>query len=370
VTWFPARSALLTAGGLLAAGAVAVAYVVNADAQGASPVVPATAPVVSGSASTTAVPSALAPTAVPSTAPPLLPVTPEPAVTLSLAPSLPRTPSPSRPTSSPTPAPTLRTPEQLPILDFTLSTFNVLGASHTAGGGDKAGRPSGRVRARGAVTLIARHGADVVGFQELQMSQLGVLRQRTGMDFHPGSTMRPRDSENSIGWRRDRWVAVERHTVDIPYFNGGRRAMPYVRLRSTSTGLEAWFANFHNPAETADFHHQQRFRSTATRIEIALANRLMATGLPVFVTGDMNERSDYFCRFTAGAPMVAARGGSNNGACRAGGPRVVDWIFGSQGVQFSGYTEDRSRLVDVTTDHPVVTTRVRIQGRAAGTPGG
>ena len=86
------------------------------------------------------------------------------------------------------------------------------------------------------------------------------------------------------------------------------------------------------------------------------------TGLPVFITGDMNERDSYFCRMTGGAPMVAARGGSHNGGCQPGNPRAVDWIFGSQGVTFSGYFEDRSRLVDRTTDHPVVVSQVRIVG--------
>ena len=258
-------------------------------------------------------------------------------------------------------------PQPPPTLEFVLSSFNVLGASHTTSTGKHPGMASGRARAVGAAELIRRHGAEVIGFQELQTSQLAALRRHTNLDFYPGSSLRRQDSENSIGWRRDRWVAVERHTIRIPYFDGGLRAMPVVKLRSRSTGLEAWFANFHNPAETARFHRQQRYRSEATRMEIALANRLItATGLPVFVTGDMNERSTYFCRFTAGAPMVAARGGTNNGRCRPGRPRAVDWIFGSQGVQFTGYTEDRSRLVDVTTDHPVVVARVRITGRVGG----
>ena len=93
----------------------------------------------------------------------------------------------------------------------------------------------------------------------------------------------------------------------------------------------------------------------------------MRTGLPVFITGDMNERDSYFCRMTSGAPMVAARGGSHNGGCRPGNPRAVDWIFGSQGVAFSGYAEDRSHLVDITTDHPVVSTSVRIVGESSDT---
>jgi hypothetical protein len=188
------------------------------------------------------------------------------------------------------------------------------------------------------------------------------------MDFYPGFSLGRLGTDNSIGWRRDSWEAVERHTLRIPYFDGGLRDMPYVRLRHRATGIEAWFANFHNPAETAQFHQQQRFREAATRMQIDLANRLIgSTGLPVFITGDMNERAPYFCRLTARAPMVAARGGTNSGRCLAGRPRAVDWIFGSRGVEFTGYLEDRSRLVDITTDHPVLVARVHLVGVSPGT---
>ena len=294
-------------------------------------------------------------------------------VTMTARPTPKPEPSPARPTaptSAPTPVrsippvtdePTAE-PLPAPTLDFELSSFNVLGASH-----ERAGKASGVVRAGYAAELLRRHGSDVVGFQELQGPQLAVLQRRTGMDFYPGFSLGRLGTDNSIGWRRDSWEAVERHTLAIPYFNGGRRDMPYVRLRHRSTGIEAWFANFHNPAETAQYHHQQRFREAATRMEIDLANRLVATGLPVFITGDMNERAPYFCRLTARAPMVAARGGTNGGRCLAGRPRAVDWIFGSQGVEFTGYLEDRSRLVDITTDHPVLVARVHLVGVSPGT---
>ncbi len=303
--------------------------------------------------------SGVSPSATTSAPAPVL--TPGPTVTLtasptpSVGPTGPVIATPSLPAPVPTPLPP-------PTLDFTLSSFNVLGASHTSGRGKRPGMASGAVRAVRAAELIRRHGSDVIGFQELQSSQLNTLRAHTDLDFYPGFALG--DPENSIGWRRDRFVAVEKHTVPIPYFNGGRRNMPFVKLRSLQTGVEAWFANFHNPAETAQYHHQQGYREQATKIEVYLANQLITqTGLPVFVTGDMNERAAYFCRFTAGTPMVAARGGTNNGRCLAGRPRAVDWIFGSQGVQFLSYDEDRSDLVDITTDHPVITARVRIVGK-------
>ena len=302
------------------------------------------------------------PSPLPSTPSPSLgPATPGYAVTLTARPRV-QVPPPPRPRPKPVrPTPT-PTPQAPPELDFRLTTFNVLGASHTARGGTRPGYASGRARAAGVAALLARHGTDVAGFQELQGPQLAVLRARTGMDFFPGFSMGHLGTENSLGWRRDTWTAVERRTVAIPYFNGGVRQMPYVRLRNRMTGIEAWFVNVHNPAETARFHHQQRFRVRATQIEAQLARRLVDTGLPVVLTGDMNERAPYFCRLTASAPMVAARGGSHTGACLAGRPRAVDWIFGSQGVDFTSYDEDRSHLVDVTTDHPVVTAGVHLVG--------
>jgi hypothetical protein len=297
---------------------------------------------------------------------PTLQITPSPAPP-SQSPGRPvtMTPQPS-PTPKPTHEPTRKPepPPPPPVLDFTLSSFNVLGASHTTGNGKRPGMASGRVRAGRAADLVSRHGSDVVGFQELQAPQLGALQRQTAMDFWPGFALETRDTENSIGWRRDEFVAVEKKIVRIPYFNGSPRAMPYVKLRSLHTGVEAWFANFHNPADTARFHRQQRFRDRATRVEIRLANRLIATGVPVFITGDMNERDSYFCAMTSGAPMIAARGGTNNGGCQPDRPRAIDWIFGSQGVTFSGYFEDRSRLVGITTDHPVVVSQVRIVGKS------
>jgi len=93
-----------------------------------------------------------------------------------------------------------------------------------------------------------------------------------------------------------------------------------------------------NPRHTTDiigmntrrYHGQQRWRDQATDVEVGLVNQLMAGGTPVFLTGDMNEREQAFCPITGKAPMQAARGGSHqDGKCRAGNPRYVDWAFGS-----------------------------------------
>jgi hypothetical protein len=72
---------------------------------------------------------------------------------------------------------------------------------------------------------------------------------------------------------------------------------------------------------------------------------------------------------TGGAPMVAARGGSNDGTCQAAAPGGIDWIFGSEGVSFTSYVVDRGALVDRATDHPVVVAGVRLVGKVAATAG-
>lgn len=255
-------------------------------------------------------------------------------------------------------------------LDFVISSFNMLGDSHTKPGGTHADYASGSVRARWAADLLARHSVDVVGFQELQDPQLAALMRTAGAEYdvYPGTSLGARGTENSIGWRTDMWEPVRRTTVQIPYFDGNERPMPVVLLRSRSTGLEAWFANFHNPADVRRFPNQQHWRDLATAREISLAERLMRDdNVPVFFTGDMNERAEYFCRFTGATGMVAARGGSNaGGACRPDSPRAVDWIFGSRDVRFSGYTEDRSPLVQRTTDHPMISSGARISGHPSG----
>jgi len=269
--------------------------------------------------------------------------------------------APETPTSSPT-----RSSAPPRSLDFVLSSFNVLGSSHTEpGGGKRASMPSGQTRIRWAARLLARHGVDVVGFQEFQLDQQRAFLRVTGAqyDIYPGFDLGGRGSNNSIAWRTDTWDLVESDTIDIPYFDGKPWPMPVVLLRNRDTGLRAYFTNFHNPASTASHPNQGRWRRLAAAREVALVNRLTRqTDYPVLLTGDLNEREIAFCTMTGRADMTAANGGSHDGACRPPDQIGIDWIFGSAGVRFSNYRADRSALVNRTTDHPMIVSRVRIEG--------
>ena len=169
--------------------------------------------------------------------------------------------------------------------------------------------------------------------------------------------------ENSIAWRTDMFTAVQKETVQIPYFGGKARLMPYVLLQHNLTGQKLWVANFHNPASTKDHGNNTRWRRAATSREISLANQLSATGYPVFFTGDFNERAEYFCPLTANTTLKAANGGSTGGGCAPPPSMQVDWIFGSDQVSFSGYRVVDGALVDRATDHPLVASEVLVPER-------
>jgi hypothetical protein len=248
---------------------------------------------------------------------------------------------------------------------FRVASFNVLGASHTPPGGRRA---SGETRIVWANQLLHRHHVDVVGFQELQSPQLTKFLSITdgAWGVYPALQLKKRDSDNSIAWRTDKFRLVNATTVNIPYFDGNARAMPIVLLRDKASGMLTYFTNFHNPADTSKHHHQQKWRVEASNIEIALQNQLTASGIPRVMTGDMNERADYFCRVTAGAYLKAARPGTyrDKSGCHGDHPRAVDWILGAQRADFSKYVEDRSDLDAKTTDHPVIVATMTVDPHA------
>jgi hypothetical protein len=241
---------------------------------------------------------------------------------------------------------------------FVIATFNVLGASHTAAGGDKVGWAPARARMRQTVRLLERYHPDVIGLQELQTSQATAFKAMAGGEYAtyhpPGET-----PENSIAWRRSRWDLIAADSVRVPYFDGRIRRMPVIQLRDRASNLDSIFVNVHNPADTRRFPGQGAHRAEAVRREVALVRLLRGRyGVPVFLTGDLNDRRQAFCRFTADSLMVAAAGGTNEGRCRPPSDAGIDWIFGSTGSPFGDQLRVRDELVRAVSDHPLVLTRV------------
>lgn len=243
---------------------------------------------------------------------------------------------------------------------FTVASFNVLGASHTSGGGDKARFASGAARMRTTVGLFRYHNVSVAGLQEFQASQLASFHGLTGGSWgvYPGMALGNQPVQNSIVWRTSDWTLVRAQSTPIPYFRA-RVPMPQVLLRNVHTGREVWFANFHNPADK--YGAAQGARNAATAIEASLVRGFVASGYPVIVTGDMNERESFFCRISAAAPLHGANGAYRSGSsCRNAGRTAVDWILGTTSVQFSNYALDESTVSRRISDHYMIRSGVTL----------
>ena len=237
---------------------------------------------------------------------------------------------------------------------FTISSFNVLGSSHTG----KKGAAAGPARAARAGSLVRRKGVSVVGLQEFQSNQRGAFLGNAGMVAYPAEG--GLDGENSIAWDPDDWELVEGHLIGIPYFFGKPRNMPYVLLRNLHTNRLAWFSNYHNPADVFGCKCGGH-RVAATEKEISLARELTADGTPMFTTGDMNDRDSYACRYAASGLHSADGVRRVGGACHLPGDEWIDWIWGSEQVEFSDYSRDYStRNGPKISDHPIITATARI----------
>jgi exonuclease III len=228
---------------------------------------------------------------------------------------------------------------------FRMASFNVLGASHTAKGGKHASWKSGPERVPGMIKTLKDHDVDVAGLQEFQGSQQQAFKRAKSGYALSGS------GDNQIAYRSDTFRKVGEKSLTIPYFNGQKRTMPAVQLQNKQTGTTMWVVNIHNPADTARFHKQGRFRAEALRRERAFIEQLKQSGMPVFIVGDFNDNTNPKQTLTAGKLMTSAAGNKRSG---------IDQIFGSTGVSFSGWGSDRAPTRAQVSDHPIVTADVAI----------
>lgn len=252
-----------------------------------------------------------------------------------------------------------------PSADFVVSSFNLLGSSHTAPGGKHSGMASGPQRLEGALRLLHEEGVELVGFQEMQKDQAQAFLRRAGTRYglYPGLEGGRLPTHNSLAWRKDRWDLVQAQTMEVPYFEGRPAKMPVVRLRHRESGQELWMINVHNPADTKEHPGQERHRDQAEALERAMVQRLRAqSGLPVLLVGDMNEREDAYRAFVQEGGMRASLEGQGGKPPRKMG---IDWILATPGLSLFGHQKRQDALVRRTTDHPVVLSRARLGGVAA-----
>ena len=258
--------------------------------------------------------------------------------------------------ATPAKAATATVPQTTPATFFRPGTFNVLGADHTAPGGNRKGWDSGVVRIERVVQIITQNSLDVVGFQEFQPSQATRFQEIVGTSWqtYPGVNNPAGPSVNSIGWRTDVWQLLEARTIPIPYFDGVPSRMPAVLLKNVQTGRRVWFFNTHNPADVRG--PAQQWRDAGFAMEAALANELRTNypDAPFISFGDKNDRARYYCSVAPVADMWSASGGYTDGAtCSAPSGGAIDWVMGTKNVFFNGYTRYWNDFVAQTSDHPL-----------------
>jgi endonuclease/exonuclease/phosphatase family metal-dependent hydrolase len=232
---------------------------------------------------------------------------------------------------------------------FRVSTFNILGASHT---GPRSRFDDYKPRMRRTLRVLDTYDFSVVGLQEFQKPQYDMFMSRTAgaWGVYPGLEEGRRPVQNSIIWRKSEWQRVEAHTYKIPYFYGKLVDEPYVKLRNKASGATVWVIDTHNPADSHG--DASAYRQRALVNQAALVNTLDDTGVPVLLVGDFNDRDKPFCYLTSQAPLEAANGGSNDGKCVLPTPRFIDWIFQSPSVQVSGWSWLEKQVATIT-DHKV-----------------
>ena len=208
-------------------------------------------------------------------------------------------------------------------LSAEVMTFNILGSQHTAPGGARPNFAPGRVRAEWAKNLIAQRGATLIGLSEPQPDQITSLDVATNGAFsiYPGNTMGYEAAPQSVMWKDSEWTFVWGNTVQMPFMKGSR-PQALVRLRNTSTGREIYWINAHlSPGK------MQADRDKGMDIIKQVVKKLAGDGLPVLVTGDLNEHAKAFRRIACPTDLSAAVGGETKGStCRlpAGDARRLD----------------------------------------------
>ena len=236
---------------------------------------------------------------------------------------------------------------------FRIATFNVLASQHTDGGG-RGGWPSSGWRTPQTVGYIRNHDVDVVGLQEVKPGQLSGITAGTGFKAWPSGS----DPDNSIIWDPAVFEFVSGDAFYIRFMHS-TRMQPIVRLRHKATKLEFYFLNMHASAGGGQYAAS---RAAGHNTAAATVNRLKSAKIPIFLTGDMNDREAFFCRVLPPTGMVAAAGGTTSGGCRPPGQMPVDWIVATSGVDFSSFVNDKSPVARRVSDHHFVSATATVRG--------
>jgi hypothetical protein len=233
---------------------------------------------------------------------------------------------------------------------FRVGTFNILGSQHTAPGGVKNGFPGAAARMPGSIERIKAHNVSVLGLQEAQPDQLSGLVSGTGFAIYPDASTPSLDRVNSIIYDTEVWSFVSGTTFQMT--NGrGTRAQPVLRLEHKVTGQQVMFVNAHPPAGRDA--RTTSLRAGAQALLVRVIADLRTEGIPVVLTGDMNDREAFVARVIRPAGLVSSF---------TGGAMPVDWVVATPDITFTTYTRDTSTVSRRISDHYFISATAVVQG--------
>jgi endonuclease/exonuclease/phosphatase family metal-dependent hydrolase len=227
-----------------------------------------------------------------------------------------------------------------------LATINALGDSHTRPGGNKAGRGwlQSAKRTLLLTKVIRKRDFDLVGLQEFQGVQQKVWR-----GLNPGWRIHGK-KDNAVVWLQSKFHPVDFGHLDVPYFGGKEKPMPWVVLRDRKTGQLLAFLSTHNPANVrgpAERHRVEGWQREADWAKDQLKRGVAAA----IVVGDKNAGPKVY------KPFIEKRGGKVAGipGDLPNSPgRGIDWIAGWGDVEFTKHKTSKTRRIARMSDHPVV----------------
>lgn len=233
---------------------------------------------------------------------------------------------------------------------FRAASFNILGSHHTAGPG---GFGNGNKRARLAVEFLRAERTSVLGLSEAERAQMRIVTRRGGFrsfpKWHKSTDIQ---TAQSVAWKPEVWKRVRAGRFVIPFNYGNSREQPMVLLRHRSSGKKIWVVSVH--LQSGSSGAAVREREIGMRRMINQVKGLAATGTPVLLSGDMNDRKRVFCQVSGRTSLKSASGGSTRGrGCRPPAGARIDWIFGSRRLGFSDFRYADGRRINKITDHTV-----------------
>lgn len=170
---------------------------------------------------------------------------------------------------------------------YRFASFNMRGASHTAGSSDP--KDDYRNRMDKSVAAIQTNNLQIIGFQELQTVQYDLLMKKIGGTYDITKKGNNHQTENAIAWNKSLFTEVDTGIMpNLRYFFGSQLDDPWVRLRDKSSNQEFYVLNTHDPANANGCDCAQ-WRLHNAKQHVAFITELKKQGLPIIFTGDFNS---------------------------------------------------------------------------------